>query len=1021
MNQNKPNESPLRELEHIRRQYAELKSAIEKSAFPASLSKFSEGIIVDVNEAFEREFGITKQGVLGKTFVELGINPDEEVREKIYKSINEVGSVHNQEIVLLSKSGEKNYYEANIEKVFIDGEEFLLNTAQNITKYKRAEKELKNSEARYKAIFEATGTATIIVEDDTTILMANKECLNITGYDSAELIGMKWTSYVAQESLQEMLKNNQLRSQNPELALRKYEVKLLNKKGEKRDAVLNINMIPGTKQRVVSMLDITERKQAVEELLKSKSSLEEYFENDISADYVVSVSGKIFSCNKTFLNLFGFENKSETEKFDITKLYKNPEDRKQIIRLVKKQGKVENHEVEFISKEGKNIYAIINAIGIFGKDDKLEKIRGYVVDISKQKNIERELHKSEEKFRLMFYNNPQPMWIFDLETLVFLEVNQAAVNHYGFSKDEFLSMTLKDIRPVEEIPDLLKEIEKARSDLNESGAWRHLKKNGEIIVVEITSHSVTFNDRKARHVLIKDITERKFFETELLKLSRVVEQSPASVIITDLDGNIEYVNPKATEITGYTKEELIGKNPRILSSGEKPKSEYQQLWNTISSANEWFGEFHNKKKNGELYWESASISPIINEKQEIINYVAIKENITEQKKFIEDLKIAKEKAEESDRLKSAFLANMSHEIRTPMNGILGFTELLLEPDLSSEQKEAYIEIVNQSGQRMLNTVNDIVEISKIESGIVSVNLKEVDVQLCLDELMYFFIPEATKKGLKLTLENEVPKAVSVISTDQNKLDSIFTNLIKNAIKYTQAGEIRFGCKVHENRLEFYVKDTGIGIPTERQQAIFERFIQADIADTRVFEGSGLGLAIAKSYVEMLGGKIWVESEEGIGSTFYFTLPYIAEPQEKGIVKNGIQAIEGGNMINPEFSGLKIIIAEDDETSGELILIHIRKFGKEIINVQNGREAVEACRDNPDIDLILMDIQMPEMNGYEATRQIRQFNTDVIIIALTAFALAGDRENALEAGCNDYIAKPIKKDELMGLIQKYFKK
>ena len=513
-----------------------------------------------------------------------------------------------------------------------------------------------------------------------------------------------------------------------------------------------------------------------------------------------------------------------------------------------------------------------------------------------------------------------------------------------------------------------------------------------------------------------NISYRQDAEKERQKLKHAIEQSPVSIFITGLEGNIEYVNPKTLETTGYTKEELIGKNPRIFNSGEKPKEDYQQLWSALLSGMEWTGEFHNKKKTGELYWEFASISPIQNEKQELINYVAIKEDITERKKFIEDLQIAKEKAEESDRLKSAFLANMSHEIRTPMNGILGFTELLLEPDLSSEQKEDFIKIVHQSGQRMLNTVNDIVEISKIEAGIVTVDLKEVDVQERLDEIMRFFNPETTKKGLKLTLENEVPKAVSVISTDQNKLDSIFTNLIKNAIKYTQAGEIRVGCTVHENMIGFYVKDTGIGIPAERQQAVFERFIKADILDKDARQGSGLGLAITKTYVEMLGGKIWVESEEGIGSTFYFTLPYIAEAQENATVKNSIPAIETVNMLNK----LKILIAEDDETSGLLISIHVRKFGNEIITVQTGREAVEACRNNSDIDLILMDIQLPEMNGYEATRQIRQFNTEVIIIALTAFALAGDREKALETGCNDYISKPVKMAELVEMIQKYFK-
>lgn len=214
-----------------------------------------------------------------------------------------------------------------------------------------------------------------------------------------------------------------------------------------------------------------------------------------------------------------------------------------------------------------------------------------------------------------------------------------------------------------------------------------------------------------------------------------------------------------------------------------------------------------------------------------------------------------------------------------------------------------------------------------------------------------------------------------------------------------------------------MKDTGIGIPKDRQSAIFERFVQADISDKMARQGAGLGLSISKAYVEMLGGRIWVESEEGIGATFYFTLPYNAEPEEKKAVEKGVPAQNEKNQIKD----LKILIAEDDETSEMLITIDVDKFGKEILKARNGFKAVEVCRNNPDTDLILMDIQMPVMNGHEATRQIRQFNKDVVIIAQTAFGLSGDREKAIEAGCNDYISKPIKKDELLSLIRKYFKK
>ncbi|MDZ7742397.1 MAG: ATP-binding protein [Bacteroidota bacterium] len=287
-------------------------------------------------------------------------------------------------------------------------------------------------------------------------------------------------------------------------------------------------------------------------------------------------------------------------------------------------------------------------------------------------------------------------------------------------------------------------------------------------------------------------------------------------------------------------------------------------------------------------------------------------------KHQKDLLIAKEKAEESNRLKSSFLSNMNHEIRTPMNGILGFANLIMDPDLSSEEKESYIEIIHQSGHRMLNTINDILEISKIETGFVNVVEKDTDLNEKLEELIRSFQLEAQRKGLKLTLEMLLPAEKKNVLTDQNKLKSILTNLIKNAIKYTESGTINLGCRQKGTEIEFYVKDTGIGIPAHRQKAVFNRFEQADIADTRAFEGSGLGLAISKSYVEMLGGKIWVESEEGKGSTFYFTLPAKSNLVEKPNAEKQISF--QSEKEKSKVKSLRILIAEDEEVSRRFISI-----------------------------------------------------------------------------------------------------
>lgn len=398
-------------------------------------------------------------------------------------------------------------------------------------------------------------------------------------------------------------------------------------------------------------------------------------------------------------------------------------------------------------------------------------------------------------------------------------------------------------------------------------------------------------------------------------------------------------------------------------------------------------------------------------------------DITERKQWEVELISAKKQAEESDKLKSAFLANMSHEIRTPMNGILGFAELLKEPELTGEQQQKYICIIEKAGARMLNTINDIISISRIESGEMNISVSNTDINQQLEDVYNFFKPESEKKRIKFSFKTGLSGKKAIIKTDPDKMNTILFNLVKNAIKYTDKGSVEIGYRLKADsdplELVFYVKDTGIGIPENRQKAIFERFIKADINDKMARQGSGLGLAIAKAYIEVLGGKMSMESKEGLGSVFYYTLPYHTELEEKSVTENAVLNNDIKKQINPQVSGLKILIAEDDENSEMYLRVIIKSICKELLTAETGREAIAACRNHPDIDLILMDIQMPSTNGYEATREIREFNKEVIIIAQTAFALAGDREKAIEAGCNDYITKPINKEKIMQVLAKYF--
>ncbi len=416
-------------------------------------------------------------------------------------------------------------------------------------------------------------------------------------------------------------------------------------------------------------------------------------------------------------------------------------------------------------------------------------------------------------------------------------------------------------------------------------------------------------------------------------------------------------------------------------------------------------------------WISANAAPLHDDKGNIIAGIVSFPDITQQKRSERQLYEALAKARESDRLKSAFLANMSHEIRTPMNGILGFLSLLNNPKLSDKKRQEFNQVIKKSSERLLNTINDLIDISKIEAGQVHMSHDEVHVNSLLNEILAFFKPEAEKKDIDICLEPGLPADRSCIFSDYDKLYAIISNLMKNALKFTNEGSITLSYIPRminsDFFLEFSVADTGIGIPPDRQKAIFNRFEQADIEDTQVFEGSGLGLSIAKAYIELLGGNISVKSEVNEGSSFTFTIPFITLKDSTAGECHKTKKKE----VSADKSSLniKVLLAEDDDICLSYLLTILEEISSDIIVAKDGKKAVEKARKNPDIDIILMDIKLPEMNGYKATQEIREFNQDVIIIAQTAYALLGDKEKALQAGCNDYISKPIEKHEFIELL------
>jgi PAS domain S-box-containing protein len=665
---------------------------------------------------------------------------------------------------------------------------------------------------------------------------------------------------------------------------------------------------------------------------------------------------------------------------------------------------------------------------------KLSVIKGHKIK-SKQKTpesiLKEKLISSELRYRRLFESAKDGILILDATTGKIIDANPFLIHLLGFTKEEFIE---KEIWQIGLFRDIAANKEKFQElQQQEYVRYENLPletADGRKINVEFVSNVYLENHKKIIQCNIRDITERKKKENALidseLRRRTLLQTIPDLIWSKDMDGKYLSCNTMFERFLGAREAEIIGKTDYDFTDKELAdffqENDRKAMKEGKPVSNEEWVTF---AEDGHRVYLETIKAPMFDSLNKITGILGIGRDITQRKRFEIELIQSKEKAEESDLLKTAFLANMSHEIRTPMNGILGFTELLKEPMLTGEEQKEYIDIIEKSGARMLKIINNIVSMSKIESGQMEITISETDINEQLEYVFNFFKPEAEKKNLQISYKNQIPFQKTIIKTDKEKVTAILINLVDNAIKFTTSGFIKFGYEKKANWLEFFVIDTGIGVTPDQKDLIFERFRQGSESLSRNYEGAGLGLSISKAYVELLGGKIWVDDYSDsaisnipgkrIGSIFHFTIPDYPKQQENiaGIADTLNSSTES------HIKNLKILIAEDDENSQAFISIATRPICKEMIKVDNGVKAVEACRKNPDINLVLMDIKMPEMDGYEATRQIREFNKKVIIIAQTAYGLAGDREEAIAAGCNEYVSKPINLATLNNLIKKLF--
>ncbi len=708
-----------------------------------------------------------------------------------------------------------------------------------------------------------------------------------------------------------------------------------------------------------------------------------------------------------------------------------------------------------------------NAHAFGQKEKELLEIISHNISLSIEKIRAEETHK-ENEYRFKALSDATYEAIFISENGYCIEANEAACRMYGYDYEELIGIFGTDLIAPES-----KELVKKNmlSGYEKPYEAISMRKDGSKFPTEFEGRMFKYKGRNVRITAARDITRRKENERLLQKQldyirfvndisvgfinidSSKIEDSLGDLIrvtaeftgmdkagvyiLSDDKKSMElkysWINPNLDNgdsfVNIFTNEYCDKMMEKFSCGDELVLLKASQIIDTIDSAE--LIEFLKTRKDafyilsrfqiaGDLtvlltFSSYENLDKIDDEVKYGINLCRLIIANTFDKKHTDyELIKAKEKAEESDRLKTAFLSNMSHEIRTPMNGILGFINLLKNTDISSSEREEFTKIIEKSSKRLLNTINDLIDISKIEAGQINIVKKAVNVNNLIDELYEFFTPEAEEKHLNLIKVCPIGNNNSIVITDEDKLHGILTNLIKNAIKFTNKGRITFGYKLRKDSfLEFFVKDTGKGIPPERIEAVFNRFEQADFDSNRGYEGSGLGLAISKAYVEYLGGEIKVSSRLGEGSKFTFTIPYKTSSETKKPEKLAAPKAKG--------SGKKhvFLVAEDEDVSFIFMEILLKNHAGKIIRARNGVEAVNIYKEKRDeIDIILMDMKMPEMDGYEATRRIRQFDKDVVIIAQTAYALLGDKEKVLEAGCTDYISKPIEREKLLKMIEKY---
>jgi len=610
--------------------------------------------------------------------------------------------------------------------------------------------------------------------------------------------------------------------------------------------------------------------------------------------------------------------------------------------------------------------------------------------------------------------------------------NPAAAAIFGYGTDEIMGHEVHTL--LADAPQIEAHL-RAMPDFLHTGEGRAVgrtlelparRKDGARIEISLSLSAVSHEGERQAVAVIRDITVKKQTEAKMRLQSAALEAAEGSVVITDRRGTIEWVNPAFCRITGYTREEAVGQNPRVLKSGRHSAEFYREMWRTITAGQSWQGEFINRRKDGTLFTEAVTITPVRDEHGVIAHFIAIKHDISALKQSLADLKAAHaELAEKNHALdqalieaqaaaeaKSAFLAMMSHELRTPMNGVIGMASLLRETAPLTEEQRDYIETINSSGNTLLALINDVLDYSKIESNHLELDHVPFDVRRCLEETLETVAVRAREKHLDLALELD-PAVPAAVAGDPVRLRQVLTNLVGNAVKFTLRGEVvvEVGALPAGNeavRLRFRVRDTGIGIPPEKRARLFKAFSQVDVSTTRHFGGTGLGLVISQRLVGLMGGEIKVDSTPGQGSVFHFEITVPTAPEIEPMAPD---------QLTRELEGRSVLVVDDNATNRRIFATHFRQAGCTVATADTAAAALAGLKPADWPDLIVTDMLMPGMDGLDFVLQVRALektahispDTPVIMVSSGGYQPSDPRVAKVQLAAA--LSKPVRQMQL----------